>query len=132
MANRLRRVRDVVDGVGSAPVDRMSTLAFSLLPALGERARRHASANVSTVRAFLDAHPQLRPLVPLDATITFPRIDALADASDFAARAARDFDVTVIPGRFFSLPSHVRISVAGPSDNLSGGLAHLAAALATV
>ncbi|MBP8273859.1 MAG: pyridoxal phosphate-dependent aminotransferase [Acidobacteria bacterium] len=132
MADRLRRVRDVVDGVGSAPVDRLSTFAFSLLPALAERARLHVRQNLSTMRAFLDAHPQLRPLVPLDATITFPRVEGLVDASDFAARAARDFDVTVIPGRFFSSPAHVRLSLAGSAANLSGGLAQLAAAMQTV
>ncbi len=64
---QLRRRRDVIDGVGSAPVDRLAVLAFTHLSALGERARRHVSRNRSLVREFLDGQPLLETLVPLDA-----------------------------------------------------------------
>ena len=47
-----------------------------------------------------------------------------------ATMAARDFGVTVIPGRFFGAPAHVRLSLAGPAANLRGGLAQLSRALA--
>ena len=129
VADRLRRVRDVIDGVGSAPVDRLATLAFSQLTALGTRSRTHVRHNLDTMRTFLAAHPRLESLVPLDATILLPRLAGLDDASDFAARAAREFGVTVVPGRFFNMPSHIRISVAGSRPNLTGGLARLSAAL---
>ncbi len=129
VAERLRRVRDVMDSVGPAPVDRMSALAFSHLPSLAERARRHVTRNLGLMRAFLAAHPQLETFVPLDATILFPRLAGATDAGAFAARAARQFDVTVIPGRFFDAPAHLRISVAGAVDNLTGGLSRLAEAL---
>lgn len=132
VAERLRRVRDVMDSVGPAPVDRMSAVAFTHLPALAERARRHVTHNLGLVRAFLTAHPPLETLVPLDATILFPRLAGVADASGFAERVARQFGVTVVPGRFFDLPAHVRISVAGTTDNLTGGLARLAEALGTI
>lgn len=130
VAERLRRVRDVIDGVGSAPVDRLATLAFSHLPALGERARRHVSHNLALVRAFLDAHPSLELLAPLDATILFPRLAGSADAGDLVERAARMHGVTVAPGRFFDAPAHLRVSVAGATPNLTGGLTRLADALA--
>ena len=128
-AGRLRRVRDVVDGVGSAPVDRLATLAFSHLPALGERARRHVARNMAILNTFLDAHRELETFVPRDATIVFPRLAGTADTTAFAARAANDHGVTVVPGRFFDAPAHVRLSVAGAEANLRGGLARLAAAL---
>lgn len=129
-ANRLRRVRDVVDGVGSAPGDRMATHAFTHLAALGERARAHVTHNITLVRDFLVTHPQLELLVPLDATILFPRLAGASDAHSFAQRAAEAFGVTVVPGRFFDSPGHLRLSVAGNRPNLIGGLARLDAALA--
>lgn len=129
VANRLRRVRDVVDGVGSAPVDRMATHAFTHLAALGARARAHVHQNLAIVHEFLAAHPQLELLVPADATILFPRLAGTDDASAFALRAARDFGVTVAPGSFFDSPAHLRISVAGNILNLAGGLARLDGAL---
>lgn len=131
-AYRIRRVRDVVDGVGSAPADRLATLAFQHLPALGERAVRHVTGNLALVRSFLDAHRELElvaPQAPLTSTILFPRLLGVDDASDFAASAARDHGVTVVPGRFFDAPAHIRISIAGATANLTGGLARLGDAL---
>lgn len=132
MATRLRRVRDVVDGVGSAPADRMAVHAFTHLPALGERAKRHVTGNLALVRAFLDAHPMLElptPTATAASTILFPRLLGVDDASDFASMAARDHGVTVVPGRFFDAPAHIRLSIAGATANLEGGLARLADAL---
>ena len=129
VAERLRRVRDVIDGVGSAPVDRLATLAFAHLPALGRRAHTHVSQHLTLMRAFLAAHPELQPLVPLDATILFPRLAGTDDAGPFVERAAREYGVTVVPGRFFNMPAHLRLSVAGNTANLSGGLRRLAEAL---
>jgi aspartate/methionine/tyrosine aminotransferase len=78
---------------------------------------------------FLAAHPALETLVPLDATIVFPRLSGVADTTAFAERAARVHGVTVVPGRFFDAPAHLRLSVAGATANLTGGLARLADAL---
>lgn len=130
-ADRLRRVRDVIDGVGSAPADRMATHAFSHLNSLGARSLAHVRHNLDLVRAFLAAHPQLELTVPLDATILLPRLHGVTDASAFAARAATTFGVTVVPGRFFDMPAHIRLSVAGATANLAGGLARLSEALRT-
>lgn len=130
VATRLRRVRDVVDGVGPAPMDLLATLAFSQLDALGARALRHTTANLAHVRAFLGRHPELVLDTPIAATILFPRLDGTADTDAFARMAAERHDVTVVPGRFFDAPAHVRLSMAGPTANLTGGLARLDEALA--
>jgi aspartate/methionine/tyrosine aminotransferase len=127
---RLRRTRDVIDGVGSAPVDRLSALAFTQLDALGARARRHATHNRRLALDFIAAQPRLELVVPPQATILFPRLRGTDDASAFADRAAAQFGVTVAPGRFFSAPAHIRISIAGPTAQLVGGLERLGAALA--
>jgi aspartate/methionine/tyrosine aminotransferase len=128
---KLRRTRDVIDGVGAAPLDRLSALAFTRLAALGERARQHATHNRDITLDFLRAQPRLELLTPPHATILFPRLRGTDDASAFADRAAADFDVTVAPGRFFGAPAHIRLSIAGPTVALVAGLARLGAALAT-
>ena len=130
MAHRLRRTRDVIDGVGSAPVDRLSTLAFSQLSRLANRAVRHVTANIDLMRRFLAAHPELELPVPLEATILFPRLRGVSNTDAFARRAAERFGVTVVPGSFFGAPAHLRLSVAGPAAQLISGLERLGAALA--
>jgi aspartate/methionine/tyrosine aminotransferase len=130
MAVRLRRTRDVVDGVGSAPADRLAALAFTQLSKFGERAVRHLTRNREIVREFLANQPRLELVTPLDASITFPRMKDTSDTSAFCERAASRFGVTVVPGRFFGAPAHLRISMAGPTEQLSRGLARLGEALA--
>jgi aspartate/methionine/tyrosine aminotransferase len=130
MAHRLRRTRDVVDGVGSAPADRLAALAFTQLAKFGERAKRHITRNREIVRQFLAGQPRLELVTPLDATIAFPRMKDTASTDAFCERAANQFGVTVVPGRFFGAPSHLRISVAGPTEQLAGGLDRLGEALA--
>jgi aspartate/methionine/tyrosine aminotransferase len=129
MAQRLRRTRDVVDGVGSAPADRLAALAFTQLSKLGDRAKRHVARNQALVRDFLANEPRLELVTPLDASITFPRLQDAASTDAFCERAASNFGVTVVPGRFFGAPAHFRISVAGPTEQLARGLERLDTAL---
>lgn len=130
MAHRLRRTRDVIDGVGSAPADRLAALAFTQLTRLGERAKQHVGRNMAIVLNFLAGQPRLQLVTPPRASILFPRMVATANTDAFAERAASQFGVTVVPGRFFGAPAHIRLSVAGPTAELTGGLERLGAALA--
>jgi aspartate/methionine/tyrosine aminotransferase len=130
MAHWLRRTRDVIDGVGSAPADRLAALAFTQLPKFGERAKKHLTHNMGLVKNFLGEHPELELLTPPDASIIFPRLAGVANTDAFCERAAAKFGVTVVPGRFFDSPAHFRISVAGPTAQLTSGLERLGAALA--
>ena len=130
MALKLRRTRDVIDGVGSAPADRLAALAFAQLPKFAERAAKHVQGNLNIVKGFLAGQPRLELVTPLDATIVFPRLKDIANSDAFCERAASQFGVTVVPGRFFDAPAHIRISVAGPTEPLTRGLERLGAALA--
>lgn len=132
MASRLRRTRDVIDGVGSAPVDRLAALAFSQLARLGDRAKRHVAGNMEIMTTFLETQPRLQLVTPPRASILFPKMIDTPDTSGFADRAASEFGVAVVPGRFFGAPSHIRLSVAGPTNKLIGGLERLGAALRQV
>ena len=130
MAHRLRRTRDVIDGVGSAPADRLAALAFTQLSRLGDRATQHVARNMEVMLNFLAGQPQLELVTPPRASILFPRMVGTPNADAFAERAAATFGVTVVPGRFFGAPAHIRLSVAGPAAQLTGGLERLGAALA--
>jgi hypothetical protein len=44
-------------------------------------------------------------------------------------RLARDFDMDVVPGRFFQAPAHFRVAFGGRSEVLAEGLALLGRAL---
>jgi len=118
---KIRRARDVVDVWSAIPADRLSVVAFRNLDALAERARRLVEANTRLIRSFLPERHDLES-VPSDATIAFPRFADGRDAARFAERLLRDHGVAVVPGAFFDLPAHFRISFGGATNALEEGL----------
>lgn len=132
VAVRMRRVRDLVDAVGSAPSDRLSVFAFQHLPLLAARTTRLVTANLALARSFAATQPGLLLAEPPRATVIFPRVSGLADTTALVAEIAARHGVAVAPGRFFDAPAHIRISLAGQTDKLAEGLRRLSRALAGV
>jgi hypothetical protein len=128
VAERIRRARDVVDGTGSIPAERLSVIAFNQLERLAARARAILEPNVATLRAFLDATPELQGFVQ-HGTVAFPRLTADGDAAAFADRLAREHHTAVVPGGFFEAPSHFRVGIGVDPDVLAQGLSAISATL---
>ncbi|MBP7568579.1 MAG: pyridoxal phosphate-dependent aminotransferase [Acidobacteria bacterium] len=129
VAERVRRARDVVDGSGVFPAERLSVVAFQHLEALGARARSILDPNRAVFERFLERHPSLECLVPPGGTTVFPRVGGVADADPLVDRLAREFDTGVVPGRFFQAPAHFRLGLGGPLDVLEEGLRRIGQAL---
>ncbi len=121
VTRRIRRARDLVDVWAPMPADRLSVVAFAHLDALAARARTIVVANRSAVRAWLASRPDLA-CAPTHATIAFPRLEGLADASPFAARLFAETGTAVAPGRFFGSPAHFRLAFGGRPDLVAAGL----------
>lgn len=126
---RVHRVRDVVDGVGSFPSDTLGTLAFSQIDALLERARSILGPGFALFRDFVVSRPELEWVEPPGGAVGFPRLSGVDTVDDFVELARRDFDVGVTPGRFFGEPAHFRVAVAGEREILERGLEALGRAL---
>jgi aspartate/methionine/tyrosine aminotransferase len=129
VAESIRRARDIVDGTGAFPAERLSALAFSLLDRLAARAHRLLAANGRTMRTFLESRPELEYVQPAAGTVVFPRVRGVDDADAFVDRLARDFETGLVPGRFFQAPAHFRVGFGGRPEVLAEGLAQLAKAL---
>jgi aspartate/methionine/tyrosine aminotransferase len=129
VAEKIKRVRDIVDGVGSFPSELLAHLAFENLPALKDRARRILEPNMGMLRAFMEGHPELEWVPPAGGSVGFPRIRELEDASDFVVHVREKYDTGVVPGAFFEAPAHFRVALGGPGDILEEGLQRLGKAL---
>jgi aspartate/methionine/tyrosine aminotransferase len=125
VAARMRRVRDLVDAVGSAPSDRLSAFAFEHLATLAARTTRLMTANLALARTFVAAQPGLLLAEPPRATVIFPQVAGVTDTTALVADIAARHGVAVAPGRFFDAPAHIRISLAGHTDKLAEGLRRL-------
>ena len=129
VAERLRRTRDVVDNLASAPADRLAAFAFTRLASLGERTRGLLAGNLDRAKRFLALHPQLQVAVLPTSSVIFPRLAGKGDAEPFVQHLFEKHSVAVAPGRFFDSPSHFRISAAGRTETLEAGLERIGKAL---
>jgi hypothetical protein len=129
-AAAVRRVRDVVDGVGAPAMERLGALAMEQVDTLLARARRLLRPNVRLVRRFVEKRDELTWVPPADGSpVSFPRLVGVEDATPFAETAWAEHDVKVAPGVLFGAPEHIRISASGTRENVEGGLDALGRAL---
>lgn len=130
VAERVRRARDVVDGTGPFPAERIATLAFGELDRLLLRARAILEPNRALVRGLLRSRPELDAADPTAGTVAFPRLRGIDDAEPFVRRLFDRYDTGVVPGRFFDAPANFRIAFGGRTETVASGLARIAEALA--
>jgi len=129
IAGRIRRARDVIDGNGAIPAERLATLAFAQIGHLIERARSLLATNTARLRTFLEASPELEYVDPAGGTVVFPRLRGIDDATRFVDRLMKEYDLAVAPGHFFEAPAHFRLGIGGAPAAMDAGLTQLRAAL---
>jgi aspartate/methionine/tyrosine aminotransferase len=129
VAERIRRVRDVVDGTGSVVAERLSALAFAQIERLLARARTLLAANHALLLDFLRSRPELEWIEPGGGTVVFPTIRGMADTWEFAERLLLHRGTAIVPGRFFEAPAHFRLGFNIETARLAGGLDALGAEL---
>jgi aspartate/methionine/tyrosine aminotransferase len=131
VAEEMRRVRDVVDGVGSFPSELLALMAFENLPALRERARRILEPNFAVLQEFMEGRPELDWVPPTGGSVAFPRMWGVEDTWNFADYLRERYDTGVVPGRFFEAPGHFRVALGGERPVLVEGLRRLGSGLET-
>ena len=128
LAQRMRRLNDLFASLAAHVAERLGVLAFDRLPVLRARANAMVDANKTAYRAVLGGHPALDQVIFDQGTTVFPRlIDE--DGDTVFARLMAGYDTSVVPGRFFGRPDHIRIGLGGDPAMTRTGLERIAAAL---
>jgi aspartate/methionine/tyrosine aminotransferase len=123
LAWKMRRLNDVFAATPVYPGEVLGAAAFEHLPLLRERARKVVEADRAALRAFLAARGEK---CPDWGTTHFLRV---GDGDAFAAKLRADYETSVVPGRFFEMPGHVRIGMGVDSEMFAEGLRRVAQAL---
>jgi aspartate/methionine/tyrosine aminotransferase len=128
LAWKMRRLNDLF---GSLPVhigELLSVVALDQLDRLRERARRLVETDRKAFDAFLEKEPKLVAVPTNWGTTSFPRLrDGGTDK--FVDLLRREFDTSVVPGRFFEMPDHFRVGFGMDNVNFAAGLERMEEAL---
>ncbi len=128
IATRLTRLNDLYGVHPPHIAERMAMVALDRLPHLRARANALIEPNRAAYREILGEHPALDQIILNQGTTVFPRLRH-EDGDRLFERLRRDFDTSLVPGRFFGRPDHVRIGLAQDPDTTRKGFVRLAEAL---
>jgi aspartate/methionine/tyrosine aminotransferase len=128
LADRMRRLNDLFGVAPPHIAERLAVVAFDRLESLRARAQAMLGANLAAYREILGEHPALDQVVFDQATTVFPRLRQ-GNSDALFERLMRDHDTSLVPGRFFCRPDHIRIALGGHPDATREGLSHVATVL---
>lgn len=128
LASRIWRLNDLFGVIPAHPAERLSLVALANLATIRERARKLLDTNRAELRSFFASRPEFEGGLPEFGTMVFPRLE-LPDVDSFCARLMEKYETSVVPGRFFGMPAHVRIGIGADPGTVAGGLERLADAL---
>ena len=132
IAQRIRVMRDIVDGSGPFVAESLAVTALREIDRLRLRARAILRENFAALQSMGAAHPRLEWLEPAAGTTAFPRVRNTDDTTAFVDALIRDHDTVVVPGHFFQAPQHIRISFGGRPEMVKQSLGRLDRALRAI
>ena len=131
LVDRIWRLNDLYGNVQPFVMDWLAAAAFDRLPALAARSRALLDVNHAAFAEWAVGREDLAFTMPAWGTTVCARptrvgADRLCD--ELRAR----YGVSVVPGRFFEAPDHVRIGLCGETAALQEGLSRIGECLAAL
>ena len=128
LAARMWRIHDVHAASYVHPAELLGVIAFEKLPEISARMKTMLDANRALLSDFLQSRNDLEYYWPEAGTVVFPRlkhgsVDALCEM------LRREFETSVVPGRFFEMPDRFRLGVGIPTSEVRAALPQLARGL---
>ena len=128
LALKMRRLNDLFGVKPPFLTEQMAVIAFGRLERLRARASAMIEANRAAYRQTLAGHPALDQVLFDNGTTVFPRLTR-ADGDTFFRLLMKEHETSVVPGRFFGAPDHIRIGLGGDPAATAEGLRRIAQAL---
>jgi aspartate/methionine/tyrosine aminotransferase len=128
LAQKIWLLKDIFEGVGPHPTERLSVVALKQLSRIATRAKNILRTNRASLNQFLESQDELQAVPTESGTTIFPllrhgSVDMLCDLLN------RKYETAIVPGRFFEMPQHVRVGICCEPELFTGGLERLGAAL---
>ena len=124
IAQRIWHINDVHGSTFTHPGELLSVLAFEKLARISVRMKSLLDINRNLLREFLSFRDDLDYYWPEYGTIVFPRLKQ-GSVEELCDLLRNQFETSVVPGSFFAMPSHFRIGVGIPTEEVRAALAQL-------
>jgi aspartate/methionine/tyrosine aminotransferase len=128
LAERMWRLNDLFGVMAPHPSELIGVAALDHLPQIAARAKAHVETNRALLKEFLDSRKDLIGIWPEAGTIVFPQLTA-GHVEAFCQLLRDKYETSVVPGRFFEAPEHIRIGIGIATETVREGLSRLSAAL---
>lgn len=128
LARTMWRLNDLFGNIPAHPAERLSVVALANLDRISARAQSLLRKNRVMIDQFLDSRDDLEVIRPRFGTVVAPKV--MRGSADQLCELLREkYETSVVPGRYFDMPAHIRVGFGCDSEMLAGGLARLGAAL---
>jgi aspartate/methionine/tyrosine aminotransferase len=128
LARRMWRLNDLFGNIPAHSAERLSVIALANLDTIRDRARSLLDRNRVLLDEFLDSRDDLETVRPPYGTVVFPRVKP-GNVDKLCSVLREQYETSVVPGKFFEMPDHIRIGIGCDSEMLEGGLERLGSAL---
>ena len=128
LAKRMWLLNDLFASTPVHSGERLSVVAMQQLGEIGARAKELLDRNRKLLNEFLDTREELEVIRPEFGTVMFPRVRS-GDAEELCCLLREKYETSVVPGKFFEMPAHFRVGIAGETSVLEAGLERLGKAL---
>lgn len=128
LARTMWRLNDLFGNIPAHPAERLSVVALANLDRISARAQSLLRKNRVMIDQFLDSRDDLEVIRPRFGTVVAPKV--MRGSADQLCELLREkYETSVVPGRYFDMPAHIRVGFGCDSEMLAGGLDRLGAAL---
>lgn len=128
LAERMRRLNDLFSINTAHPSERIAARALERADSLLAASNALLLRNIEIIDDFVGENENLSWAKPRGGTVGFVHA-AGVDVDRWADRLHAEFEVAVVPGRFFGVPDHFRISFSLETDLLREALVRIKHAL---
>jgi len=128
LAERMWRLNDLFGVNNAHQAEMLSCFAFDHIDEVSAGTAERLGRNRSLFNDFVSGRDDIECMAAMHGVTAFPRWIG-GDTEPLDALLRSKYDTSIVPGRWFDMPSYFRVSLGGDADNVAEGLARLGAAL---
>jgi aspartate/methionine/tyrosine aminotransferase len=127
IAESIRHIHDLHAAGNAFPAEVLGVVAFEKLGHIAEIQKFRLDENRKLLKQVLGSQSALEYFWPEHGTVVFPRLTGNAEA--FCDRLRKEYEVSIVPGKFFEDHQRIRIGVGGTTETVQSALEQLRRAL---